>query len=111
MIRVTVNKKHVVMTCGHALWARDCILDQLADPTINELRVENEAVAQLNFDRKLQKLTCSYFGPKESTVNELDIGTFNEVFKSGSHLDKQVYVGYLLMSLFNLDNRKMAMPK
>lgn len=107
MIRVTVNKKHVVMTCTAVLWARDCVFDHLQDLSISQILIENEGVSHLSFDRDACMIRTVYYGKEQLHSWE----TFEQVFSHGSHLDKQVYVGYLLMTIFGLDTRKMMMPK
>lgn len=111
MIKITVNCAKVVMTCNPGLWPRACLIDLLEDQSINEICIEHEEVSQIYVDKNQQALIFDYYCPSGTTREVLDWFTCEEVFKSGSHLDKEVYAGYLLMKLHNIDNRKAALVK
>ncbi len=111
MIKITVNCAKVVMTCNPGLWPRACLIDLLEDQSINEICIEHEEVSQIYVAKEQRAIIFNYFGPKDTINEDLDFGDYEEVFKSGSHLDKEVYAGYLLMKLHNIDNRRGVMVK
>lgn len=103
MIRIVVNRNHEVMRTSACLWARQCLVEQLEDQTVSEIWIESETGKRVLYSRIHKVLMYD--------LESLDYETCNEVFKNGSHFDKEVYAGYLLMKVHGVDNRKGMLSK